>query len=76
MSNQATRSPAEVYDKLFVPALFQQWGHVVADAAGIAQGQRVLDVACGTGVLARTAAELVGSRGRSEEHTSELQSPI
>jgi ubiquinone/menaquinone biosynthesis C-methylase UbiE len=63
MSDQATRSPAEVYDKLFVPALFQQWGHVVADAAGIASGQRVLDVACGTGVLACTAAERVGGSG-------------
>jgi SAM-dependent methyltransferase len=63
MNVEATGSPAEVYDKLFVPALFQQWAEVVADAAGIALGQRVLDIACGTGVLACAAAERVGSSG-------------
>jgi ubiquinone/menaquinone biosynthesis C-methylase UbiE len=60
---RVTRSPAEVYDEFFVPALFQQWGSVVADAAGIGTGQRILDVACGTGVLACAAAERVGSGG-------------
>ncbi len=61
---QEKRSPAEVYDQFFVPALFQQWGEVVADIAGIGSGQHVLDVACGTGVLACAAAERVGSAGR------------
>lgn len=60
---QVSRPPAEVYDELFVPALFQQWGSVVADAAGIEPGQRVLDVACGTGVLACAAADRVGVGG-------------
>jgi SAM-dependent methyltransferase len=59
----SVRSPAEVYEELFVPALFQQWGRVVAGAAGVGPGQRVLDVACGTGVLALAAAELVGRQG-------------
>jgi ubiquinone/menaquinone biosynthesis C-methylase UbiE len=63
MNERVTRSPAEVYDEFFVPALFQQWGNVVADAAGVGLGQRVLDVACGTGVLACAAAERVGNRG-------------
>jgi SAM-dependent methyltransferase len=57
------RSPAEIYDEQFVPALFQPWSGVVADAARVAPGQRVLDVACGTGVLACAAAERVGARG-------------
>lgn len=57
------RSPAEVYDELFVPALFAQWGPVVAAAAGAAPGQRVLDVACGTGALALALAERVGRAG-------------
>lgn len=59
----ATRSPAEVYDEFFVPALFQQWGDTVSQIAEIQRGQRVLDVACGTGVLAAAAAERVGAGG-------------
>ena len=60
---QKTRSPAEVYDELFVPALFQQWGAIIAEVAAIEPGQRVLDVACGTGVLSCAAAERVGIGG-------------
>jgi SAM-dependent methyltransferase len=52
-----------MYEELFVPALFEQWGSVVASAAGIGPGQRVLDVACGTGVLAMAALERVGREG-------------
>jgi len=46
---------ASAYEELFVPALFRQWAPRVASAAGIQPGQRVLDVACGTGVLGREA---------------------
>src|SRR5262245_6199314 len=35
----------------------------LADAVRIRPGERVLDVACGTGVLARQAASRVGSEG-------------
>jgi SAM-dependent methyltransferase len=55
--------PAAVYDDSFVPALFAQWGPVVAAAAGIMPGQRVLDVACGTGALTSAVAERVGPEG-------------
>jgi SAM-dependent methyltransferase len=60
---QRARAPAEVYDELFVPALFQQWGPIIADAARIGRGESVLDVACGTGVLACAALERVGPQG-------------
>ncbi len=60
---ERTRTPAEVYDELFVPALFRQWGPIVAGAARIGDGERVLDVACGTGVLALAALERVGPEG-------------
>ena len=60
---QITASAAEVYEEFFVPALFREWPPRVLDAAGVAAGQRVLDVACGTGVLARAARERVGPAG-------------
>jgi SAM-dependent methyltransferase len=59
-----TRAPAEVYDEEFVPALFGPWGPRVAAEAGMAPGDAVLDVACGTGVLACAAAAIVGPGGR------------
>lgn len=57
------RSPAEVYDELFVPALFGQWGEIIAEQAGIGRGYRVLDVACGTGVAAAAARQRAGDDG-------------
>jgi SAM-dependent methyltransferase len=55
--------PAEVYEAEFVPALFRPFASSVLDAAAVVRGQRVLDVACGTGVLARAALLRVAPDG-------------
>ena len=60
---QLAAEAAEAYEALFVPAFFAQWPPRLLDAAGLANGQRVLDVACGSGVVARAAAVRVGSAG-------------
>jgi SAM-dependent methyltransferase len=66
MTEETLRAPIEaasIYEALFVPALFGPWAPTVAKSARIRPGQRVLDVACGTGVLAREAALRVGPTG-------------
>jgi SAM-dependent methyltransferase len=60
---QAQIDAANAYEALFVPALFGQWAPKVADAAQIQPGQRILDVACGTGILAREIVSRIGSVG-------------
>ena len=63
MSETVSANPAEVYDTQFVPALFKHWGPIVTHAAGVRAGDRVLDIACGTGAATLAAAEKVGSSG-------------
>lgn len=54
---------AETYESFLVPALFEPWARVLLDRSGIKPGDRVLDVACGTGAVARKAATMVGPSG-------------
>jgi SAM-dependent methyltransferase len=61
---QVSTDAAEVYESCFVPAIFGAWASPVADAAGIRTGNKVLDVGCGTGVLARQALRRVGHEGQ------------
>jgi ubiquinone/menaquinone biosynthesis C-methylase UbiE len=63
VSLQEQIAAATAYEELFVPALFQEWAPRVADAGQMRPGHRVLDVACGTGILAREAFSRVGPDG-------------
>jgi SAM-dependent methyltransferase len=54
---------ARAYEATFVPAIFAEWAPHTAAAGEIGSGDDVLDVACGTGIVARHAVDLVGSNG-------------
>jgi ubiquinone/menaquinone biosynthesis C-methylase UbiE len=60
-SFQIPLEAAERYEAAFVPNFFAQWAPTLCAAGGVAPGRRLLDVACGTGIVARTAADLNGS---------------
>ena len=62
-TGQVAASAADIYDAFFVPALFGEWPERVLQAADVRAGHAVLDVACGTGVLARAALNRVGTAG-------------
>src|ERR671922_78301 len=54
---------AENYDRYFVPAIGMAFATALLDAAALHRGERVLDIACGTGVVTRLAADRVGPDG-------------
>ena len=61
---QVSHEAAEQYEARFVPAIFAEWAPLLADITGVGPGQAVLDVACGTGIVARTVADRVTGSGR------------
>lgn len=62
-AGQVNASAAEIYDTFFVPALFGEWAGPLCDAARLAPGDAVLDVACGTGATTREARSRVARPG-------------
>jgi SAM-dependent methyltransferase len=64
MKQQRQATPAEAYQEYYGPAIFEPLANVVLDHVRPAPGDRVLDVACGTGIVARRVAGIVGPTGQ------------
>ncbi len=60
---QLTMKAAELYERCPARYILGPWAPLLVETARLSSGERVLDVACGTGVVARAAAERVGPRG-------------
>ena len=53
----------ENYERYLVPSIFGPWAHDLVEMAALRPSERVLDIACGTGIVARTAARKLDSGG-------------
>ena len=60
---QVAGSAPEVYERELVPAVFGPWAPILVELAHPRTGERVVDIACGTGLVARIAAARVGPTG-------------
>jgi len=56
-------TPGEIYDRHRVPAIFGRWAPDLVELASPRAGERVLDVACGSGVVTRLLPPRVGACG-------------
>jgi ubiquinone/menaquinone biosynthesis C-methylase UbiE len=60
---QMVESSAESYERYLVPLFFAPGAEYLTELGALKEGERVLDLACGTGIVARTAAPKVGANG-------------
>jgi len=60
---QLEGNAADAYEAYLVPAIFDSLTQRLLHLAKVGRGQKVLDVACGTGVVSRAATRKVGDTG-------------
>src|SRR5690349_10845136 len=58
---QLEGSAAELYQRYLVPAITLKWAKDLVQRAQLRPGEEVLDIACGTGVVACCAAKKLAS---------------
>lgn len=63
-ADERAPSPAELFEQFFGPSLFKPWTDVLLEFADPRPGERVLDLACATGIVARKVAPVIGNGGR------------
>lgn len=86
---QLEQNAPEAYEQYLVPPIFEPWADRLLDTGGVHEGDHLLDVACGTGIVARHAAPQVGNSGSvvgldinermlatAEETAADIQFPI
>lgn len=54
----------EIYEQVFVPATMRAWANYLVNLVELKPGTRILDVACGTGVVTHQIAEHGGKTGQ------------
>ena len=57
-------SPVDAYEAVFVPAMLDPLARASMRHIGARSGERILDLACGTGIMARRLAPALGRNGR------------
>jgi len=58
-----SKNPSINYERFFVSAIGEPLATDLIDRAALRRGERVLDVACGTGIVARLASQVTGVAG-------------
>jgi ubiquinone/menaquinone biosynthesis C-methylase UbiE len=61
---QVSGNSAELYERYAVAYVLGPWAPELVELADLRQGDRVLDLACGTGIVARLVAPCVGTTGQ------------
>lgn len=56
-------SPAQIYNDFFSPQMFTPWAKNLVEQSTPSAGDRVLDLACGTGLLTEQIAPHLGNNG-------------
>lgn len=63
MTFQLAGNAPEIYEQFMVPLWFGRWAEALVDVLSLEKSEKVLDIACGTGVTTRLAKAGVGSEG-------------